>query len=355
VLLTAEPQRQTFEQPIEIAELGRSESAAWDAFVQQCPQASFFHRAGWKRVIEKSFGHDCHFLYARRGGAIVGVLPLVHIRSRLFGHSLISTGFTVGGGPAVMDPAALAALDERALALADRLDVDYLEYRSRAPLHDDWAQKVGLYVGFRRAIDADPERNMLAIPRKQRAMVRKGIAAGLVSRIDADAETLHHVYAVSVRNLGTPVFAKSYFRNLLEEFGNDVDVVTITKDGAALASVMNFYFRNEVLPYYGGGLTEARPVAANDFMYWEVMRRACERGYRSFDFGRSKVGTGAYSFKKNWGFEPEPWTYEFKLRRGELPDVNPLNPKYRMFVAAWQRMPIALARAIGPLIVRNLG
>lgn len=355
MLLTAKEKPAAVGQPIEIAELDSAAATAWDAFVLQCPQANFFHRAGWKRVIEKSFGHDCHFLYAKRGGAIVGVLPLVHIRSRLFGRSLISTGFTVGGGPAVIDGAVLKALDERAIALADRLDVDCLEYRSRTPVHDDWVQKTGLYAGFRRAITGDAERDLLAIPRKQRAMVRKGISASLASRIDADVDTLHHVYAVSVRNLGTPVFAKTYFRSLLEEFGADVDVVTIAQDGTALASVMSFYFRDEVLPYYGGGLTEARPVAANDFMYWEVMRRAGERGFRSFDFGRSKIGTGAFAFKKNWGFEPEPWTYEFKLRRGDVPDVNPLNPKYRIFVAAWQRMPIGLAKAVGPYIVRNLG
>jgi FemAB-related protein (PEP-CTERM system-associated) len=345
----------TLERKLEIAALDRGSSAAWDAFVQKSPQASFFHRAGWKRVIEASFNHDCHFLYARRGEAIVGVLPLVHIRSRIFGHSLVSTGFTVGGGPVATDKETLAALDERAVALAEKLDVDYLEYRSRTPVHADWAQKSGLYAGFRRAIDPSVERNMTAIPRKQRAMVRKGIAAGLTSRIDSDIDTLHHIYAVSVRNLGTPVFGKSYFRNLVEEFGNDVDIVTVAKDGQPLASVMNFYFRDEVLPYYGGGLNEARPVAANDFMYWEVMRRACERGYRQFDFGRSKVGTGAFAFKKNWGFEPEPWTYEFKVRRGGIPDVNPLNPKYRLFIAAWQRLPIAVAKLAGPHIVRFLG
>jgi FemAB-related protein (PEP-CTERM system-associated) len=345
----------TLEQKLEIAELDRGSSPAWDAFVQSDPQATFFHRAGWKRVVEKSFGHDCHFIYARRGGAVVGVLPLVHVRSRLFGHSLVSTGFTVGGGPVAADEEARIALDEQAAALADRLDVDYLEYRSRTPVHGDWARKSGLYVGFRRAIDPNVERNMTAIPRKQRAMVRKGIAAGLTSRIDADVGALHHIYAVSVRNLGTPVFHRSYFRNLLDEFGKDADIVTVVKDGRALASVMSFYFRDEVLPYYGGGLGEARPVAANDFMYWEVMRRACERGYRRFDFGRSKVGTGAYAFKKNWGFEPEPWTYEFKLRRGGIPDVNPLNPKYRLFIAAWRRLPVPLAKLLGPGIVRFLG
>ena len=227
---------------------------------------------------------------------------------------------------------------------------------SRSPIHDDWTVKPDLYVGFSKEIDADPENNLLAIPRKQRAMVRKGIKAGLESRIDTDAATAHRIYAVSVRNLGTPVFPRSLFDNLLDVFGDAVDIVTITNDGTAVASVMNFYFRDQVLPYYGGGTAQARTLAANDFMYWEVMRRACERGLRIFDFGRSKIGTGAFSFKKNWGFAPEPWTYEYKLRRiDDIPDINPLNPKYRLFINAWKRLPVPIANIVGPMIVRGLG
>lgn len=345
----------TKEHPV-VRELDGENRARWDAYVCAHPDGTFFHLAGWKEVIEKTFGHRCVFLYAERDGEIYGVLPLVLVKSLLFGKSLVSTGFTVGGGPIVGAPWALEVLDARAIALAEENDVDAIEYRVRAPLHDDWARKEGLYVGFRREIEADSEKNMLAIPRKQRAMVRKGIKAGLVSDVEADTATLHHIYAVSVRNLGTPVFPRKFFDHLVGVFGDAVDIVTIRSDGTAVASVMNFYFRDECLPYFGGGLMAARPLAANDFMYWEVMRRAGERGYRWFDFGRSKTGTGAYSFKKNWGFEPEPWTYEYYLRKSdEIPEINPLNPKYRYFIAAWKKLPIGLSKALGPLIVRGLG
>lgn len=340
---------------ITVSELDPAGVGAWDAFVETCPSATFYHRAGWKEVIEKTFGHRCYFLKAEQGGEIRGVLPLVYAKSLLFGKSLVSTGFTVGGGPAVLDSDALAALDARAIEIAEANDIDAIEYRGHAPSHTDWAQKSGLYVGFRREIEADSEKNMLAIPRKQRAMVRKGIKAGLASEIETDPARLYHIYAVSVRNLGTPVYPRRYFDHLLRVFGDDLDIVTITKDGQAVAGVLNFYFRDQVLPYYGGGLTEARSLAANDFMYWEVMRRAGERGYRLFDFGRSKKGTGAYSFKKNWGFEPEPWTYEYYLRKGgEIPEINPLNPKYRYFIAGWKRLPVGLAKRLGPLIVRGI-
>jgi len=340
---------------IEVKELDRSGTDRWDRFVQTAADATFFHRAGWKPVVEQSLGHRCYFLYAERAGTIVGVLPLVHVKSLLFGNSLVSTGFTVGGGPIAADAGALAALDARALSLADRLDVDYLEYRGGRTQHPDWSQKKELYVGFKKPIDPDPEKNMLAIPRKQRAMVRKGIKAGLVSTLDSDVDRLHRVYAVSVRNLGTPVFGKAFFRALAETFGADLDIVTCTLNGTAVSSVMNFYFRDQVLPYFGGGTDAARECAGNDFMYWEVMRRAAERGYRLFDFGRSKTGTGAFAFKKNWGFVPEPLSYEYKLRKlAQVPEVNPLNPKYRLFIAAWKRLPMPIANLIGPLVARDL-
>jgi FemAB-related protein (PEP-CTERM system-associated) len=119
---------------------------------------------------------------------------------------------------------------------------------------------------------------------------------------------------------------------------------------------MNFYFRDEVLPYYGGGTAAARVRYGNDFMYWEVMRRAAARGYRLFDYGRSKLGTGSFAFKKNWGFVPEPLQYRFRLAPGAaIPDLNPLNPKFRLFIAAWKRLPLPVANAIGPHIVRGLG
>ncbi len=164
---------------ITVAALDRDTVPAWEAFVNACPEATFYHRAGWKRVIESSFGHPCHFLYAEAHGAVCGVLPLVHVKSRMFGNSLISTGFTVGGGPAVDTPQAMAALDRRALEIADELDVDCIEYRSGSIRHPDWEHKSDLYAVFRKSIGPGADGAFAAIPRKQRAMVRKGIKAGL--------------------------------------------------------------------------------------------------------------------------------------------------------------------------------
>jgi len=331
--------------------------AEWDRYVERCPEATFFHRSGWKRVIESCFGHRTYYLYAERAGHIAGILPLVHIDSAIFGRSLKSLAFCVYGGTAASDEAARSALDRATRELGERLDVTSIEYRDLEPrAYPDATKKSGLYVTFRKSIDADPEKNMLAVPRKQRAMIRKGQKFALRSEIDADCARLHRIYAESVRNLGTPVFSRKYFEALRTTFGKDCEILVITKDEEPLAAVMSFYFRDEVLPYYGGGTHLARDFAANDFMYWEVMRRACERGYRVFDFGRSKQGTGAFDFKKNWGFPAQPLDYQYILRHGaKVPDLNPLNPKLSVFVNAWKRLPLPLANALGPHIVKYLG
>lgn len=332
-----------------------ADHARWDRFVMSCPEATFFHRAGWKSVIERAFSHRTHFLYAETNGSIEGVLPLAEIRSVLFGHTLVSLPFCVYGGIAAANDRAREALDDAACELAQRLRVGHLEYRSMTPRHDGWAHK-DLYVTFRKEMHRDVEANLLDIPRKQRAMVRKGIKAGLAGELDEGVERFFEAYSASVHRLGTPVFAKRYFQILREVFGADCEVLTVTHSGRVVSSVLSFYFRDEVLPYYGGGTAAARDLAGNDFMYWDLMRRACERGLRIFDYGRSKRGTGSFDFKKNWGFEPAPLGYEYLLVRARrVPEHNPLNPKYQRFIRLWQRLPLPVANAIGPHIVRGLG
>ena len=332
------------------------ELALWDAFVLACPQATFFHRAGWQRILREVFGHEPYFLLARTGDRITGVLPLAHVRSWLFGNSLTALPFAVYGGVAADDEASAAALEAEAQRLAQQLGVPHLELRHLQQRHADWPQQ-DLYVTFRKPILPDEEANMLAIPRKQRAMVRKGIKAGLKSEIDVNVDRFFSLYADNVHRHGTPAMPKRYFSELLREFGADAEVLTVTgPDGRLLSSVLSFYFRDEVLPYYAGDDEQARDLAANDFKYWELMRRACARGLKLFDYGRSKQGTGSYAFKKNWGFEPKALHYEYRLyKRDSVPQNNPNNAKYQLLIRTWRRLPIGVANWLGPFIVRSLG
>lgn len=338
-----------------VRELTADRAAEWDAFVAQCGTATFFHRAGWQRVIAESFGHRTYYLFAEQDGVIRGVLPLVHIASRLFGNALVSTPFCVYGGPATLDETARTALDRAAIALMSRLEVDCLEYRQLARTHRDWPCKDDLYATFRRAIDPDPAANLTAIPRKQRAVIRQSLARPFTVTEDAELDDFFALYAVSVRNLGTPVFAKSYFRNLKATFGKDCEIRIVRHAGEPVCGVMSFYFRDEVLPYYAGARPAARDLGAYDFMYWHLLRDGALRGLKIFDFGRSKRGTGPFSFKRNWGFEPRAVAHHYRLIRSRgLPNVNPTNPKYRTMIEAWRRLPLPVANAISPLFSRSL-
>ena len=332
------------------------EAERWDAFVADCAGATFFHRAGWQTIIKDVFGHDAYFLYAERNGAIEGVLPLAHVNSLLFGNALVSLPFAVYGGVAASNAAAADTLEAESQTIARRLGVDHLELRNLQPRHPEWPTQ-DLYVTFRKELEPEVDANMQAIPRKQRAMVRKGIKHGLRSEIDTTVDRFFALYADNVHRHGTPAMPKRYFQKLLQVFGKDCEVLTaVDESGRPLSSVLSFYFRDEVLPYYAGDDLSARELAANDFKYWELMRRACERGVKVFDYGRSKQGTGSYSFKKNWGFEPQPLYYEYCLyKRESIPQNNPNNAKYKLLIETWRRMPIGLANWLGPFIVRNLG
>jgi FemAB-related protein (PEP-CTERM system-associated) len=255
-------------------------AARWDAFVAGCRSATIFHRAGWQQVISEVFRHRTHFLYAEREGRIEGVLPMTRVKSLLFGDAMVSLPFAVYGGVAADSGEAALILEDAAQALAGRLGVNHLELRNVAARHPDWPTQE-LYVRFRREILPDAEANMLAIPRKQRAMVRKGGKNELRSEIDPSPARFFALYSDNVHRHGTPALPQRYFEALQRVFGADCEVLTVVdRSGRPVSSVLSFYFRDEVLPYYAGDDTAARDLAANDFKYWELMRRACERRLR---------------------------------------------------------------------------
>jgi len=339
-----------------VREAVAADGARWDAFVEAAPEASFFHLWAWKSIIEDVFCHRTRYLLAERQGRVVGVLPLAEIRSLLFGHSVCSLPFGVYGGCVAEDETVVAALQEAAVAFARGQGAAHLELRHVRAHNPGWPRQ-DLYVTFRKEILPEVEANMLAIPRKQRAMVRKGIKAGLRSEIDTTVDRFFALYADNVHRHGTPPFPKRYFETLKRVFGERCECLIVTDpDGTPVSGVLSFYFRDEVLPYYAGDTVAARDLAANDFKYWELMRRACERGCRVFDYGRSKQGTGSFDFKKNWGFEPAPLSYEYALFKADrIPENNPLNPRYRLFIETWRRLPRPLVNLLGPHIVRHLG
>ncbi|RJG49463.1 FemAB family XrtA/PEP-CTERM system-associated protein [Motilimonas pumila] len=331
------------------------DSARWDAFVSQHSAGSFFHLSGWRKVIQDAYQHTCWYYYVESQGQIVAVLPLAQIKSWLFGNKLISLPFAVSAGLLSENEQASQLLLTHAQKLARDLKVDSLELRHRELKLPHWQSRHS-HDNFCKSLADDSDAILAAIKKKQRAVVRQSLKNDLTFSIEDKVEPFFTIYSESVRNLGTPVFPKKYFQTLLQVFPNQVDVLTVYHQGEAVSSVMSFYFKQQVLPFYGGGKRQARGLKSNDFMYYQLMCHARRRGMLEFDFGRSKVASGAHAYKKHWGFEPQPLFYENDLvASDELANINPNNPKYKFFIKVWQKLPLAVSQVVGPILAKDLG
>lgn len=340
-----------------IRAVAASEQNEWQKFVADSPESSFFHQLPWREIVEKTLGHRSYYRCAWRDNRLVGVLPLTEIRSLFFGHSLVSPGFGVCAGIAALDVEIANALAADAASLGRSLGCEYVELRHEEPRSIDWLTPEPRFSVFRRRLSTVAEENMKAIPRKKRADLRKAIGnSALRVEHGKDFETFFRLYSLSLRNLGTPILPRDFYAMILRSFGDDVEITVVHGPGGPLAAVMTFYFRDTVLPYYGGATLAARSLHAYDLLYWSVMCRAVERGMRLFDFGRSRVGGSAHDYKSYWGFEARPLHYQYHLGGTKAPPhLGPDNPKYRIFVDGWKRLPVPLANRFGPFIARQLG
>ncbi len=326
---------------------------AWDDYVLGSPAGTPFHLQAWGRALSRCYPYHACSCLALEGGQVRGVLPLFHVRLLPFGRALLSTPLAVYGGVCADRDDVGLALMEHTGALARRRSVKYVEYRHRATLGS--LPVKDLYYTFRKEIFADPEKNLAAIPRKQRRMVRQGEKHGLQSTVGGTEllDAFYGVYAHSVRNLGTPVFPKAWFAALLTEYGSACKILAVTRESETIAAVMSFFFRDEVLPYYGGALKSSFQYAANDFMYWNLVCYAGSHGSRVFDFGRSKKETGPFEFKRHWGFEPSLLPYQYDLvTASSIPDFSPKNSSFSLPIMVWKRLPLPIATWLGPKVIR---
>jgi FemAB-related protein (PEP-CTERM system-associated) len=340
----------------EIKTLSAAQFSAWDSYVKAHKEGTFFHLSGWQTVIQDSFSHHCYFLYSESKGAINGVLPLVEVKSKLFGHALISTPFCVYGG-AIADNAEICrTLEKKAIEIAESLGVDHLELRYKTEQANDMLLKQA-HSTFGCELAGDAEQILLSVKKKQRAVIRHSLKNELSCEVTKKTDKFYDLLSESYRNLGTPIFSRKYFNNLIKVFGDDVDIAVISdKEQQPSNAVMNFYFNEQVLPYYGGGNSAARYHKSADFMYYQVMCNARERGCKWYDFGRSKNDSGPYRYKKTWGMEPQPLFYYYHLVKAtELPNLSPNNPKYKLFINLWQKFPLKLSQILGPVLSKYLG
>lgn len=346
---------------IEVIETTGADNQAWAEYVAAHPDSQLFHEQRWGAAIAAAYGHTTLHLAAKRAGKLVGVLPLTDVKSALFGRSLISGAFAVGGGALADDDAALDALCARAVELGRERRVKYVELRGgRAPRGGEWTEKSGIHAAFQRELPASEDEILPWLPKNRRAQIKKAMRLeseeGASLRLDGRAEEFQPLYAESLRNLGTPVPPVSFFREIMERFGDCAEIsLCVASDGAPVAGLLTFWRRDVVAPYYIGATARARALSAFDYLYYLLMRRAIQRGVRIFDYGRSKVGSTHFNTKTYWGFEPTPVVYHVALIGAkELPNLSGANPKFALVSETWKRLPLPVANFAGPMLARHL-
>ncbi|MGR8920166.1 MAG: FemAB family XrtA/PEP-CTERM system-associated protein [Gammaproteobacteria bacterium] len=338
---------------LSVIRLERFPDPAWNDYVVSHPAGRLFHLSDWGAVYRDLGWIEPRHLMALLDGDIVGVLPLGYVRWPL-GGALISAPFCVEAGPLADSAQVRRALVAAAFEESQDLRVTMLELRQLEGADPAWRCH-RQFASFRRTLADNADDNLSAVPRKQRAMIRKAQKAGLQVAHMPDLDTFYRLYATSMRNLGTPAYPRALFESLRERFGDRVSLLAVEDAEGVVAAVMNFWFDGCAMPYYAGALPRARAVHAADFMYWSVMQQAAGRGCREFDFGRSLVGSGAYGFKKNWGFEPRTLEYQYiDPRGGDAPPLDPDSPLNRVARRLWRRLPVAAATAVGGMVSRRL-
>jgi len=329
----------------------------WDSFVDSQSGATNYHLFGWRGVVEKSFKHAAHYLAARNTkGAIVGILPLVRMQSRLFGHFLVSVPFFNYGGLLCSDPQAASPLLKEAGRLMAETGASYVELRHRGWQLENAPAKTGkVTMLLELALDVDSQ--WKAFNAKLRNQVRKAEKSGL-QVVTGGRELLDGFYEVFCRNmrdLGTPVYGKWFFANVLATFPQSCRIISVLHGDTVIASGIACWYRGTIEIPWASSNRDYKALCPNNILYWKAISFAIENGFSTFDFGRSTPGEGTYKFKEQWGAKPLQLYWQYLLREGEpLPAINNKNPKFDLAIRVWQKLPLPLTRILGPHIVKNI-
>lgn len=328
-----------------------------DAYVRAHPSGTFFHLAGWRRAIETVHGHEPLDVLAWRGERLVGVLPLMLCHGFFGRRALVSMPYAVYGGPLGDDAEVVRGLVDEGRRLARELSAGYLELRC---VDDPGLDLVrgDLYATFLRELPESPDQVLARMPKKARAEARKGRERHGLELGSGHwyVDDLQRMFLLNKRQLGSPGLPAAHFRQILEEFDRGVTVHLVRRDGEPLSAVMSFAYGDTLIAYYAGTAPDAdRRFSASNFMYMALQEWAVERGFRVFDFCRSRVDSGAFEFKRHQGFEPRPLPYRYHLERQRRPpSFTPSNPRTRVLREAWSRLPLWAARRLSDRLARYL-
>ncbi len=339
--------------PIFIRTFQGEDASAWDAFVNRHPHGTPFHLTAWKRCIENTFGFQSTCLLAFEGAQLRGLLPLFLVKNLVIKKALISSPFAVYGGILADSDEARTALLDHANALGRELGVEYIELRNGYAEQAATPPNVDRYATFTKVTSETEEGLFESLPKKTRNMVRKALKTPFTTRIETEnIEHFNALHSTTLRRLGTPCFPKEHFREILKNFKGMVDIREVLLKDQVMAVSMNFYFRGTMHTYYAAADQSSSALAPNTFMYFDHLRWAGQNGYKTFEFGRSKKGTGPFEFKTHWGTEMRELPYNVVLvRKQEMPNYSPANSKFHLAINVWRRLPMPVTRMLGPRLI----
>jgi FemAB-related protein (PEP-CTERM system-associated) len=333
-----------------------ADANAWDAFLRESPGASFYHLFAWKGINERSFGHRCFYLAATQDDRIIGILPLVYIKSLIFGKILCSMPFVNFGGPCVHEEETERALLREAEAIVHRNRADYLEIRGtkRSVIALPTSEhKVSMTV----ALQSDADNLWTAFDTKHRREIRHAYKQGLhVKHGGAEhLDVFYEILSESWKSLGTPLYDKSYFRGVIDTFPDSVRIFIAYHGDMPISAAMNGYHAKGVEGMWLGTRSGDRRLNPGYVLYWEMIKHACESGFETFHLGRSTVQSGGEFFKKKWNAYPTQLYWQYILgKEKEIPHLNVDNPKYRIAIEAWKWMPRSITQTLGPFLARSI-
>lgn len=356
-MVTHVPETQLAAHPAITIERDCSSRENWDEYVTNHPTASNYHRYGWREVVERSFRHSCYYLSARdSAGCIVGVLPLVSMRSRLFGCFLVSMPFFNYGGLLCNTREIGSAVLSEAVKLRQELGAEYVELRHTEPFSAELPikqHKVSMILDLAQDVAAQWQ----GFNAKLRNQVRKAEKSGLTAVVGGK-ELLTDFYTVFVRNmrdLGTPVYAENFFAEVLKTFPDHTRIIAVHLEGRQVAAGLITWSRDTVEIPWASSIREYNTLCPNNLLYWTALQYALTHGFRRFDFGRSTPGEGTFKFKEQWGAKPIKLNWQYLLPEGaSLPELNTKNPKFDLAIRLWQKLPLPVTRMLGPYIVKNI-
>ena len=332
------------------------DQAGWDDYVNAMDGACNYHRWVWGDVIRQTYGHECFYLASRSGGQINGILPLVSIRSRLFGNSLVSVPFFSYGGVVSGDPEVREQLLARAVELGDDLNARHIEIRQGDACSLSWLEKspkVTMEIALPATVDELWKRMTTGMRNKIRN-ARKNNLRVEWSGLEA-LGTFYKIFARNMRDLGTPTYPQAWFENLYTHLPEQTRFLTVWDGTEPVASGIITCFRDRVELPWSGSTLESRKKYSAVLMYWSVLEWAVENGYRQVDFGRCTRGSGTYEFKKHFGCQERPLHWYYWLSPGvPVPELRPDNPKFKLATSVWRRLPLGLANVLGPQVVRSI-